>query len=122
MLQIYIQMPLCWPTCNMGYKKHLHHKGKRRKPLETRGLRRFLTGIPISQSPKEVRKREAFGHWELDTIVSSRGKSRACAATFIERKTRMYMALKMPDRTAYSMKVAFWCNHKPISASRISER
>ncbi len=56
---------------------------------------------------KEVRKREAFGHWELDTVVSSRGKSRACAATFIERKTRMYLALKMPDRTAHSMEIAF---------------
>ncbi|MFF2912249.1 IS30 family transposase [Paenibacillus sp. NPDC057934] len=85
--------------------KHLRHKGKRRNPLETRG--RFLVGTPISERPKEVRKRETFGHWELDTVVSSRGKSRACAATFIERKTRMYMALKMPDRTAHSMEIAF---------------
>jgi IS30 family transposase len=85
--------------------KHLRHKGKRRKPLETRG--RFLVGTPISQRPKEVRKRESFGLWELDTVVSSRGKSRACAATFIERKTRMYVALKMPDCTAHSMEVAF---------------
>lgn len=85
--------------------KQLRHKGKRRKPLETRG--RFLVGTPISDRPKEVRKRETFGHWELDTVVSSRGKSRACAATFIERKTRMYVAVKMPDRTAQSMEIAF---------------
>lgn len=83
----------------------LRHKGKRRKPLETRG--RFLIGKPIHQRDKEVRKRTTFGHWELDTVVSSRGKSKACAATFIERKTRMYFALKMPDRTAHSMEVAF---------------
>ncbi|MFF2017641.1 IS30 family transposase [Paenibacillus sp. NPDC058177] len=83
----------------------LRHKGKRRKPMETRG--RFLIGKPIGHRPKEVRKRESFGHWELDTFVSSRGKSRACAATFIERKTRMYLALKMPDRTAHSMEIAF---------------
>src|SRR5690554_3745605 len=46
--------------------------------------------------------------WSLgtDTVVSSRGKSRACVATFIERKTRMYLALKMPDRTAHSIEVA----------------
>ncbi len=66
-----------------------------------------MVGTPISKRPKEVRKREAFGHWELDTVVSSRGKSKACVATFIERKTRHYMALKMPDRTAYTMEVAF---------------
>lgn len=88
-----------------GEVKVLRHKGKRRKTLETRG--RFQVGNTISQRPKEVRKRESFGHWELDTVVSSRGKSRACAATFIERKTRMYLALKMPDRTAHSMEIAF---------------
>jgi IS30 family transposase len=88
-----------------GDMKVLRHKGKRRKPLETRG--RFLIGKPIAQRPKAVKSREAFGHWELDTVVSSRGKSRACAATFIERKTRMYLAVKMPDRTAHSMEIAF---------------
>jgi IS30 family transposase len=88
-----------------GEVKVLRHKGKRRKPMETRG--RFLVGRTIDQRPKEVRKRETFGHWELDTVVSSRGKSRACAATFIERQTRLYLAIKMPDRTAHSMEVAF---------------
>ena len=83
----------------------LRHKGKRRKPLETRG--RFLVGKSIKQRPKEVRSREIFGHWELDTVVSSRGKSKACVATFIERKTRLYTAIKMPDRTALSMEIAF---------------
>jgi IS30 family transposase len=83
----------------------LRHKGKRRKPMETRG--RFLVGTSISQRPKEVRNRTTFGHWELDTVVSSRGRSKACAATFVERKTRFYTAVKMPDRTAHSMEIAF---------------
>jgi IS30 family transposase len=83
----------------------LRHKGKRRKPMETRG--RFLVGTPISQRPKEVRKRTTFGHWELDTVVSSRGQSKSCAATFVERKTRLYFAVNMPDRTAHSMEIAF---------------
>lgn len=66
-----------------------------------------MVGTPISKRPKEIRKRETFGHWELDTVVSSRGKSKACVATFIERKTRHHLALKMPDRTTYSMEIAF---------------
>lgn len=86
-----------------GDVQALRHKGKRQKPVETRGW--FLVGTPISKRPKEIRKRETFGHWELDTVVSSRGKSKACVATFIERKTRHYLALKIPDRTAYSMEV-----------------
>ncbi|GAK39565.1 transposase [Paenibacillus sp. TCA20] len=84
--------------------QQLRHKGKRRKPQERRG--RFLVGTTIKQRPKEIRSRETFGHWELDTVVSSRGKSKACVATFIERKTRLYTAIKMPDRTALSMEIA----------------
>lgn len=83
----------------------LRHKGKRRNPRETRG--RFNVGKSIQQRPKEVRKRDSFGHWELDTVVSSRGKSKACVATFAERKTRLYLAVKMPDRTSKSFEKAF---------------
>ncbi|MEH7460160.1 IS30 family transposase [Bacillus sp. JJ1127] len=82
----------------------LRQKGKRQKPKETRG--RFNVGTSIQKRPSEVRKRETFGHWELDTIVSSRGKSKGCFATFVERKTRYYQAIVIPDRTAESMEFA----------------
>ncbi|EPY11649.1 hypothetical protein SAMN04488689_107150 [Paenibacillus sp. cl6col] len=55
----------------------------------------------LTEKLVQVRKRETFGHWELDTVVSSRGESKACVATFIERKTRHYLAMRMPDRNAY---------------------
>lgn len=82
----------------------LRQKGKRQRPKETRG--RFNIGTPISKRPKEVRKRTTFGHWELDTVVSGRGKAKGCVATFIERKTRWYQAILMPDRSAASMEQA----------------
>lgn len=84
-----------------GDTKVLRHKGKSQKPLETRG--KFNVGTSIHKRPEEVKKRMIFGHWELDTIVSSRGKSKGCFATFAERKTRMFLAVKMTDRTAASM-------------------
>lgn len=87
-----------------GELQVLRHKGKRRKPAETRG--KFTVGRPISDRPKEVRSRQTFGHWELDTVVSGRGKSKGCIATLIERKTRLYTAVLMPDRTALSMEIA----------------
>ncbi|WP_270811141.1 IS30 family transposase [Exiguobacterium sp. CinTr1] len=74
----------------------LRQKGKRQKPTETRG--RINIGLSISQRPPEVRGRRTFGHWELDTVVSGRGKSKACVATFIERKSRFYLALPIADR------------------------
>ena len=79
----------------------LRRKGKSRQVPETRG--KFTIGTPISKRPKEVTKREVVGHWELDTVVSPRGDSKGCLATFLERKTRFYLAFKMPDRTAKSM-------------------
>lgn len=88
-----------------GNLQVLRHKGKRQKPPEKRG--RFTIGKSIRQRPKAIRERETFGHWELDTVVSSRGKSKACVATFVERKTRFYQAIKMPNRTALSMEIAF---------------
>ena len=79
----------------------LRRKGKSRKTKETRS--RFNIGKSIAKRPKEVKKRDIFGHWELDTIVSSRGKSKGCLATFVERKTRFYIALPMLDRSKSSM-------------------
>ncbi|AFM00783.1 transposase, IS30 family [Desulfitobacterium dehalogenans ATCC 51507] len=87
----------------------LRHKGKRQKPKETRG--RFNVGTSIHKRPKDVKKRLSFGHWELDTVVSSRGKSKGCLATFAERKTRIYLALPMEDRTAGSMEMAIRTLH-----------
>lgn len=90
----------------------LRHKGKRQKPQETRG--RFNVGTSITKRPKKIRKRETFGHWELDSVVSSRGKSKGCFATFVERKTRWYVAFKMPNRTATSMEQAIQTLYKQL--------
>lgn len=79
----------------------LRRKGRSRKAKDNRG--KFNVGTPISKRPIHVKKRTEFGHWELDTIVSSRGKSKGCMATFAEMKTRMYVAIKMKDRSQESM-------------------
>lgn len=97
----------CWIYQGLLVKQDLtvlRYKGKHRKPRETRG--RFNVGKSIRERPKEVKTRKTFGHWELDTIVSSRGKSKGCFATFVERKTRFYTAIKMPNRAAKSMESA----------------
>lgn len=91
----------------------LRQKGKRQLPKETRG--RFNVGTSIHQRPKEVRSRDTFGHWELDTVVSGRGDSKGCFGTFVERKTRFYIAVKMRNRTAEAMETAIrsqWDRYK----------
>ena len=101
---------------NRGDLKALRQKGKRRKPIEARG--KFAIGQTIADRPKEVKSRETFGHWELDTVVSSRGQSKGCFATFVERKSRLYTAMKMPDRSASSMENAITqvCTAMPYKA------
>jgi IS30 family transposase len=81
--------------------KNLRRKGKTRKRLGNGG--RFTTGKSIRKRDKSVYNRQEFGHWEADTVVSGQGKSKACFATLAERKTRYYIAVKMPDRTGKSM-------------------
>jgi len=81
--------------------KNLRRKGKTRKRLGNGG--RFTTGKSIRKRDKSVYKRNEFGHWEADTVVSGQGKSKVCFATLAERKTRFYIAVKIPDRTGKSM-------------------
>ena len=39
----------------------------------------------------------------MDTVVSSRGKSKGCLATFVERQTRFDVAIKIKNRSATEM-------------------
>ena len=72
--------------------EHLRRKGKFKRPAETRG--KFNIGKTIKKRPKEVYKRNTFGHWEADTVVSGRKDGKAlssyCFVTLAERQTRKY--------------------------------
>lgn len=81
--------------------KVLRRKGKSHGKKETRG--KFNLGKTIRKRDKSVYKRREFGHWEADTVVSGRGKTKACFATLAERKTRYYIAIKIPNRQADTM-------------------
>ena len=62
--------------------------------------------MSISQRSENANNRTEFGHWELDTMVSSRGESKGVFSTFIERKSRLYVAYCGSDRTAHTMEQA----------------
>ena len=84
-----------------GNLKVLRKKGKTRKRMGNGG--RFTTGKSIRKRDKSVFKRKEVGHWEVDTVVSGQGKSKACFATLAERKTRYYIAVWIPNRKAATM-------------------
>lgn len=80
--------------------QNLRRKGTFKRPAETRG--KFNIGKTIKKRPKEVYKRNTYGHWEADTVVSGRKNGKAlssyCFVTLAERKSRFYIAKHIPDR------------------------
>ena len=85
-------------TIISGNKKLLRRKGKGGW-YETRG-KINNRGKSIRKRDKRIYKRADYGHWELDTVVSGLGKSKACFITLVERKSRFYKAIKSPNRHA----------------------
>ena len=70
----------------------LRRKGKTRQPKETRGT--FRIGTSIAKRPKEVRNRETFGHWELDTVVSSRGQKQGLFSDLSRAKNALLLSFQ----------------------------
>ncbi|WP_395473590.1 IS30 family transposase [Spiroplasma endosymbiont of Nomada rufipes] len=76
--------------------KNLRRKGKKRKSQENRGK---FNGKSIKERDINVNDRITLGHWEGDTIVSSRGKSKSCLITLVERVSRFTLAILVKNRT-----------------------
>lgn len=91
-----------------GNMKKLRRKGKFKRPSESRG--KFNIGKAIKQRPKHIYKREEIGHWEADTVESGRighkMKSKYCFVTLAERKSRLFLAKQLPDRTSENVTAA----------------
>lgn len=60
-------------------------------------------GTSIEERPKDVLKRDSFGHWEMDTVYSGQKKGKTCLLVLSERMTRNELIFKMPDRTSASV-------------------
>lgn len=79
-------------------------KNEKRKYKKVRkNQKRTEAGESIEQRPEEVEKREEFGHWEMDSVIGQRGKSKHTLLTLTERKTRDEIIFKLKDHTAESV-------------------
>ena len=75
------------------------HQHKRRQKYG-RGIRhpQIPERVSIHERPNEVNKRKVFGHWEIDAVE---GKGhREAIATFLERVSRYYQAVKISNLDA----------------------
>lgn len=82
----------------------LHYNLKKTKDVTKtkRPSYKKLRGKSIEDRPKNVYKRDSYGHWEMDTVYSGKGKGKACLLVLTERMTLDEIIIKMPDRTLES--------------------
>ena len=71
----------------------------RKHTQKTRKVQKMMVkGDNISLRGAKANSREEFGHWEGDLIIGSKGISKSCLFTIIERKTRLYLSFKLENR------------------------
>lgn len=84
--------------------KDLPVKGKKKKKnKKVQAQKRASAGESIENRPDEVKDRETFGHWEMDTVKGKRGVTKSCMLVLTERKTRDEIIFKMKDQKAESV-------------------
>jgi len=88
---------------DLGISTSLRQARKKRRPYGSGKDRRGrLSGCtPISQRPEVVDQRQRLGDFEGDTMRG--GQKRAVVGGFVERKTGLFLARKLLDRSADSM-------------------
>ncbi|NCB92875.1 MAG: IS30 family transposase [Clostridia bacterium] len=74
-------------------------KNKKRKYKKVQQAR-AAAGTSIEKRPEDIDTRQEFGHWEMDTVVGKRGKSKNSLLVLTERKTRDEIIFKLPEHTA----------------------
>lgn len=99
--------------------RHGKHKGTYKK-VEKKKAARAPAGESIEQRPAEVDSREEFGHWEMDTVYSGKGKNKSKRALLVltERKTRREIIIMVPNRKAETIVKAIDALERKIGARR----
>ncbi len=60
---------------------------RKKKSRVIRKQKKASVGTSIEQRSKAINNREEFGHWEMDSVVGPRGKSKKCFLVLTERKS-----------------------------------
>lgn len=88
---------------NIDLPQRISRKTKRKRVRENKRI----LGRSIGDRPESVNSREEFGHWETDLVIGSKSKSDNALLVLLERKTRYYTVLRLPNKEADSVQEAF---------------
>lgn len=81
----------------------------RRKPRSNSKDRtnKKVLGESIENRPPEVDNRSDFGHWEVDSVLGTKGASEPALLTLVERKTRYEWPVLLPNQSAEAVDEVF---------------
>ena len=101
-------------------EKNLLYAGRRRKAKSQPKKHSRLKNAErsIDKRSEEINDRKEVGHWEIDTVYSGKDCSPSCLLTLTERKTRVEIARKIPDRTADSIVMEIDKIERQLGSSR----
>lgn len=97
--------------CRQGAPKYqkpqsAHATAQKTKKPRLRLNKRKL-GRSIEERTKEVEARKEFGHWECDLVINEKSGQDETLLTLLEHKTRKFMIVKLPNKSAKSVMTAF---------------
>lgn len=78
---------------------NLPYAKSRKKKQKRKGKLKWNKGLSIEQRPEDIKDRNQYGHWEMDTVYSSRDDLH-CLLVLTERMTREELIIRMKNRTA----------------------
>lgn len=76
----------------------LKHKHRRKWVRKNKRIK----GRSIEERPAVVNEGTEIGHWEVDTVVGQRAGREAVVFTAVEKVTRNYIAIRIPDSSRVS--------------------
>jgi len=84
-------------------------KRKIKKPRDRQNKKHY--GTSISQRPEIAGQCIEEGHWEGDTVVGKREGKEAIVLSLLEKKTRTYLAFRIPSKTSEAVMAAMEALH-----------
>ena len=92
------KLPLSLFDIPQALRRKAHRKWTRKN--------KRIKGRSIDERPDIVTAGTEIGHWEVDTVVGHRKGHEAVVFTAVEKVTRNYIAIRIPERTKEGMEVA----------------
>ena len=103
---------------DLPYKK----LSKKKKENKSKVSLNNRSGRSIEKRDPEIKERQTYGHWEMDTVVGGQGKGKSCLLVLSERMTREEIIIKLKDKKSSSVVHALNMLEKNLGSKKFREK